>query len=322
MTTANPRESTVRDATLKDYVSLARIDHWFKNVFVLPGVALAIALGANVDFDLLWKFAVGILSVCLIASANYTINEWLDREFDRFHPLKKTRASVVADIKVHWVCVQWIVLACAGLALASLINTPFQLTVLALLIMGLVYNVPPIRSKDRPYVDVLSEAINNPLRFLAGWYILVPPIVAPSSVLMSYWLGGAYLMAVKRFAEYRTIDDPAVAGLYRASFKYYDEARLLVSSMIYAILSTAFLGVFLTKYKIELLLSLPLVGILFGWYLYIGLSKDSIVQAPERLHQQGDLLFFIGLIVVVTTGLMFVDFPFMEELLEVKRVTN
>ena len=34
--------------------------------------------------------------------------------------------------------------------------------------MACVYNVPPVRSKDQPYVDVLSEAINNPLRLLAG----------------------------------------------------------------------------------------------------------------------------------------------------------
>ena len=44
---------------------------------------------------------------------------------------------------------------------------PFTLTVLALWVMGCVYNIPPVRSKDLPYLDVLSEAINNPIRMLA-----------------------------------------------------------------------------------------------------------------------------------------------------------
>ena len=33
---------------------------------------------------------LGILSICLLASSNYVINEWLDAEFDKFHPEKKT----------------------------------------------------------------------------------------------------------------------------------------------------------------------------------------------------------------------------------------
>lgn len=311
-----------KEATFKDYLSLARVDHWFKNIFILPGVALAIAVGANVGIGTIWQFAVGVFSICLIASANYTINEWLDREFDRHHPVKKSRASVVADIKGHWVHAQWALLAVTGLGLAALINWPFFFTALALLVMGLVYNVRPLRSKDRAYLDVLSEAINNPLRFLAGWFIMLPPIVVPSSVLISYWLGGAYLMAIKRFAEYRTIADPEVAGLYRESFKHYDESRLLVSAMVYAILSTAFLGVFLTKYKVELLLSLPLVALLFGWYLAIGMAKGSVAQTPENLYNERGLLVLVVLIVTVMSGLLYVDLPFFQELLEIKPVSR
>jgi len=39
--------------------------------------------------------------------------------------------------------------------------------------MGLVYNVPPLRTKDRQYLDVLSESINNPLRFMLGWTAVI-----------------------------------------------------------------------------------------------------------------------------------------------------
>jgi hypothetical protein len=46
--------------------------------------------------------------------------------------------------------------------------------------MGCIYNIPPIRSKDVPYIDVLSESINNPLRMLAGWFIASTASVAPA----------------------------------------------------------------------------------------------------------------------------------------------
>ncbi|MTH98445.1 UbiA prenyltransferase family protein [Roseibium sp. RKSG952] len=310
----------MKKAGFRDYVSLARIDHWFKNIFILPGAILAWIMGAQVDAGILVNLLIGIFSICLIASANYTINEWLDREFDRHHPLKKERASVVTDVDGRIVFLQWAGLSVVGLVLAYSINFPFFLTALALLIMGVIYNVKPIRSKDRAYLDVLSEAINNPIRFFAGWYILVPPIVAPSSVLISYWFGGAYLMAIKRFAEYRTIDDPSRAALYRASFKNYDESKLLVSAVVYAILSTAFLGVFLTKYKVELLLSLPFVAMLFGRYLFVGLAKDSIAQAPENLYKQKGLVAQVLILVVVMFVLLQIKLPFLEEMLEIKAV--
>ena len=74
--------------------------------------------------------------------------------------------------------------------------------------MGIIYNVRPIRSKDRIYLDVLSESINNPLRLLLGWSAVLAGMLPPSSILMAYWMGGAFLMAVKRYAEYRFINDP------------------------------------------------------------------------------------------------------------------
>ena len=67
---------------LKGYIYIARMDHWFKNIFMLPGVALAFVL-TNVEpnMEVLLNMLVAILSTCFIASANYVINEWLDAPF-------------------------------------------------------------------------------------------------------------------------------------------------------------------------------------------------------------------------------------------------
>ena len=307
-----------RAATLRDYISIARLDHWFKNIFMIPGILLTIAVGSEVTAELIWKLPIGVLAVCLIASANYTINEWLDREFDRHHPAKSKRASVVSDIKESMVYTQWLVLAVVGLGLSSLIRVEFFLANAVLLIMGVLYNVQPVRTKDRAYFDVLSEAINNPLRFLLGWYLLEPVIVAPSSILVAYWLGGSYLMAMKRYAEYRMIGDKSTAVLYRKSFAHYDEISLLVSSFVYAIISASLLGVFMVKYKAEFLLVIPLVAILFGWYLHIGASKDSVVQTPEKLYQERGIWYFIGFILLVAIASFYIEIPVLSRFLDIQ----
>ena len=82
-----------------------------------------------------------------------------------------------------------------------------------LLVMGLVYNVEPVRSKDKAYIDVLSESINNPLRLLLGWSAIIDSALPPISVLVSYWMGGAYLMAIKRYAEFLDLKQIALLHL-------------------------------------------------------------------------------------------------------------
>ena len=195
-----------------------------------------------------------------------------------------------------------------------------------LLVMGVIYNVKPFRSKDRVFLDVLSESVNNPIRFAAGWFIFSPSLGLPNtkwdlnwintfppiSIIIAYWMGGAFLMATKRFAEYRLIADPAVAGQYRRSFKYYSENSLLVSMFFYAITSAFFLGIFLIKDRIELLVSFPFFALLFSWYLKIGLLTDSPVQGSEKLYTRKWFMLYLILFTILLCTLMFVKIPWLH----------
>ena len=73
---------------MKNYIKIARPDHWIKNLFIVPGVAIAFLLtGVPQISGLILRFILGFMATCLIASANYVINEWLDAEFDKYHPV-------------------------------------------------------------------------------------------------------------------------------------------------------------------------------------------------------------------------------------------
>ena len=99
---------------MKKYLALTRPDHWFKNVFALPGVAFA-SLLAHIPFDLfVRRLVIGMASLCLIASANYVINEWLDAAYDRFHPIKRNRPSVVERLDPWIVYAEYLAILLAG----------------------------------------------------------------------------------------------------------------------------------------------------------------------------------------------------------------
>ena len=311
-----PVHEETHGETMKDYIRIARPDHWFKNIFMLPGTALAILFLGIPPSEAIIPTLIAIASTCLVASANYVINEYLDRDFDKHHPLKKNRPSATGSIRARYMLIEYALLATVGLSIAASINLEFLSWSALLLIMGVIYNVRPFRSKDRIYMDVLSESINNPLRLLLGWSAIAEGAFPPTSILLAYWMGGAFLMGVKRYAEFRFIDDPERAGMYRRSFKFYNSEKLLLSSIFYALTSSFFLGIFLIKYRVEFLLTFPLFALLFVWYLHLGMKEDSIAQRPERMYKEKGFLAYVGFLGVVVAALFFVDIPWLHSFTE------
>lgn len=301
-------------APLMSYLKIARPDHWIKNIFIMPGLVLAVILsGQSISvLDFCIKLIAGFFATCFIASANYVINEWLDAEFDKYHPTKKNRPVVSQNMKFSLVMVEYAVCIVIGLLLSLPVNIPFLLTEVWLLVMGVLYNVKPIRTKDIVYLDVLSESINNMIRLLLGWFIVCDNIYPPSSILVGYWMAGAFLMAVKRYAEYRMIGDPKLAGAYRKSFAKYTEETLLCSSFYYGLCATFLIGIFLLKYRIEYIVAIPVLFFLFCYYLYIAYKPDSAAQKPEKLFREKKLMILVGVLVLLFTVLTFVDIPVMD----------
>ena len=110
---------------MEHYIAIARPSHWFKNIFMIPGFVLGVLVLGYIPENLLLKVIVAIVSVCLITSANYTINEWLDADFDKFHPLKKGRPSVLGHIQYKFVIVQYVSLSLVGLLFAYYVSFPY-----------------------------------------------------------------------------------------------------------------------------------------------------------------------------------------------------
>jgi len=116
-------------------------------------------------------------------------------------------------------------------------------------------------------------------------------------------------MAAKRFSEYRAIGDPEQAGLYRKSFSKYSEETLILSSFFYACISVFLCGVFMIKYRIELLIAIPFLCGLFTYYLKIAFDKDSSAQKPEKLFREKNLILYVIGFIILVAILMIVDIP-------------
>ena len=298
---------------LSAHLAIARLDHSIKNVFVLPGVIIPLSLYPSlISKDLIWKLVLAFVSITLVACSNYVINEVLDAPFDRLHPTKKNRAAARGHVVTSVAYVQWILMMVVGVAIGLLVGKMFALTAAFLWVMGCFYNIPPARTKDVPYLDVLTESINNPLRMLLGWFAVTSVLVPPISLLISYWMIGCYFMGLKRFSELSEIGDRAVAGAYRASFKRYTPESLLVSVVFYASTAMLFFGAFIIRYRIELILGFPLVALVMAIYFKLAFKPESSVQNPEKLYKEPLLMGAFAATVVVMLLLLFIRLPLLE----------
>ncbi len=302
---------------IKPYLELCRPDHWIKNLFILPGILLYLFFYRLSPLEIsLRGLVAGLAGLFMVASANYVFNEILDADGDLFHPEKKSRPIPSGRARTSIAYLIWAGLTVLGILAGLLASAATGLTLAALWLAGVFYNLPPIRLKDRAYLDVISESINNPLRLLAGWYMagglagFLPP---PVSIVLAYWMFGAYLMGVKRYAEYRFIGDPAAAGRYRRSFNFYNRERLQESIIFYGAAFAFFSGIFIARYRIELVLAVPLTVYLLAYYFHLGFKPNSPVQHPELLYKEVKLILLVGLALAAFAFFLVQDIPLLRD---------
>lgn len=313
------KAGVARQATLRDYIRIARFEHMTKHVFIVPGFILAMLLRPHAAGDgvlgLLSEILLGFASAVCVASANYVINEFLDREFDRFHPEKSQRAAVQSKMSGRIVALEYIVLLALGLGIAVFVNSTFFWAAVLLAVSGVTYNVQPIRTKDRVYLDVLSESLNNPIRLMMGWAMVDADSLPPVSLFLAFWFGGAFLMNSKRLAEYRDIaatQGIEILGRYRRSFRYYTESSLNVANLVYALSCSFFMAIFLIKYRIEYVLLFPCIVALFAIYYRMALTPDSVARKPEKLYRSGPVIFTAVLTMAVFVVTTLVSLPWLD----------
>ncbi len=301
-----------------EHLKVLRIDHWLKNIFILFGQGVALVLVAGLrpewgDWPAIRHTAAlaafSLVPACLVASANYILNEILDAPFDRLHPTKCFRPVPAGTVSVPALYVTMAALAIVAFALSLwFFNHGYTIALALLLASGLVYNIPPVRLKDRPYLDVISESFNNPIRLWLGWYALAPvSTFPPLSIVMAWWFFGALLMAGKRYAEFRFIGDAKTSGDYRKSFQVYTERSLVISMITYANFFCFCMGIGIAVYRPNLIFVFPVAVLAIIVYFQHAMSTEGAKLEPEQLMRNP--LLILCTIVTASASLVLAFWP-------------
>jgi 4-hydroxybenzoate polyprenyltransferase len=302
MTEGNGRKSGSR---LRVYLGTSRPDHWFKNVLVLGGGTVVVwrpDIDVGPYLPVLWRLGWALVATSLASGANYIANEILDGPRDRLHPVKRFRPVPSNEVSTAWL---WLLagifaFASAGTAWFLLPRQSFLWVLAFLLVGGVVYNVPPLRAKELPYADVIVESVNGPIRLAIGWYAVTTACPPHPAFLLSCWCLAAFVMAGKRYAEYRFLGDPDRAAAYRSSFRWYTERNLMASMIAYSLASLLFFALLVVDTGVSRLFwMLPFIALFIVWFIRLSARKDAFVREPEHIWERPVLAgYCIGMAVL------------------------
>jgi 4-hydroxybenzoate polyprenyltransferase len=139
-----------------------RPGQWTKNFLVFAGLLFGMRLfDLAAVLDALAAFAI----FCGLSSAVYLVNDIIDRDSDRRHPLKANRPIASGALPVNTACTAAITLAGTMIAASLMLGRPFAIVAVSYVALQGLYSGP---LKHIIIIDVLTLAGGFVLRAIAG----------------------------------------------------------------------------------------------------------------------------------------------------------
>lgn len=174
---------------------------WTKNLLVLAAPAAA---GVLVEAPALVATALAFLAMVLASAATYLLNDLVDLEADRHHPVKQHRPIASGELPVAVAVGAAGALALAGVALGAAVQPELGLVVAGYLGLTCSYT---LWLKHQPVLDVAAIAGGFILRVLAGAAAVDVPVSRWFVIVTSF--GSLFVVLGKRRGELADLGEQA-----------------------------------------------------------------------------------------------------------------
>jgi len=289
-------------AHLRAVVRSMRPRQWTKNLIVFMALVFSINEDWEVSDPSSWLPLLGwtvitFVLFCLISSADYLVNDVVDRESDRQHPRKRNRPIAAGELSaqaaVRWAAVLAAVAIGGAFALTPWITWHVGVVVAGYFVLMQVYS---FQLKHVVLMDMMVIGAGFVLRAMAGALAIDVPI-SPWLYIVTA-LAALFLVVHKRRAELTLLEEGA--GSHRPILDQYSPALLdQIASLVTA---STLISYGLYTFTAEnlpdndaMMLTLPFV--LYGLlrYLYLVHQKGAGGSPEEILLSDWPLIIDIAL---------------------------
>ena len=181
------------------YLRLMRIHHYIKNLLIFAALACS---GRLFQDNLFWIEMLAFLAFCAVSSSVYIVNDIIDREKDRNHPVKCHRPIASGEVTVSEgsiIAGGCLVIAVICIYFTGVSRLYWWIILYFMLNMGYSFGL-----KNIPMVDISILVSGFLIRIIYG--------AVAADITISNWLyltviaGGFYFALGKRRNEARKVD--------------------------------------------------------------------------------------------------------------------
>src|SRR3972149_11233793 len=287
----------------KIYFNLLRIPQWIKNFFIFVPLVFSQHL---FDQNYVKLSLLGFILFCLVSSSIYIINDLIDINEDKLHPVKKFRPIPAGLISKSKAVVLAAILAVISFSLLPFTNVYFGITVLSYFAITVLYSAG---LKNIVILDVFTIAAGFILRILGGAFIINVEI--SSWLILTTMFISLFLAVMKRRSELSLVENTEFAatrkvlGQYSKSFTdqmgTIASAGVIVCYALYTV-SERTVSVFQTD---KLIYTTPFVVFGIFRYMYLVYINKKGENTTQLLITDPAMIINVILYLLTTTLIIY-----------------
>lgn len=286
---------------MKKYFKLARVSQWVKNIFVFVPLVYSKHL---FEYDYFLSSFFGFIVFCFISSVVYIINDIVDVESDKLHPVKKLRPLAAGTINIRSALIMALILLIAASAISINLPRTFSILALTYLLLNTFYS---FILKNIVLVDIFSIASGFMLRVTAGAFVI--DVEISSWLILTTMFLSLFLAVMKRRSEIVLNENEGMTGTRKVLDKYSVQfteqlgtiagAGLIIFYALYTV-SARTISVFGTE---QLIYTTPFVAFGIFRYMFLVYQNQKGENTVEILLED-KAMWLNGLAYITTTILI------------------
>jgi decaprenyl-phosphate phosphoribosyltransferase len=178
---------------VKIYLRAIRINQWMKNGIVFTAIVFS---GKLFEIDLFLKTFYVFLIFCLLSSTSYLLNDIIDYQYDRKHPVKKLRPIASGQITIQQATFLVFILTLIALVISLFFSVQLFFLAFAFILLHFFYSLV---LKKYPIIDIFTISFSFMIRAFGGEVVTGYHI--PIWLLLTIFFISLFMATVKRHAE-------------------------------------------------------------------------------------------------------------------------
>ncbi|MBD3164466.1 decaprenyl-phosphate phosphoribosyltransferase [Candidatus Woesearchaeota archaeon] len=278
------------------YIKLCRPAHYFKNLVIFLAIFFSGNLFNLSDFS---AVTLGFVSLSLMSSVNYIINDIIDKDLDKKNNEKSGRPVASGKISIPKASFLAVIMFVLSIIIAS-VDLQFLLAILAFFALSVFYS---LFLKNELFLDIIAISVNFVLRAIAGAFI-VGVYISPWLIIGTFFLA-LFMATGKRKSEILYLSRKAPE--HRTVLKKYSHQVLdslipvATTSLLLCYALYAILGIYPV-----LVFTLPAALYIILRYLFLIYSGSEKSRNASKLFTDNRLSLAVFFYIILTAILIYI----------------